>query len=172
MGRNYQQVGNNKINKEDGMRKFLVMLGLMVGFVSISQARMITEDTKWRTILSSASVVSTAIVASSAIYVGDGENFSLMVEEVSGTADVKVEYQVVNSNTNSFLLVVDTTTNSFQTMWITPATNYEIFANVTDDTVDVFEPIPTKYIRIVVTGNAGNGADAIISVYMSIYSER
>lgn len=156
------------------MRKFLIALGLLVGFVGISQAALRIEDTKWVTVLSSETVNATAVVVSSAVAVGEYEDFSIMVEVVSGSsADVKVEYQVINSNNNYMLLVASAPANGdLQTLWVTPATNGEVVASVTDDYVDVLEPIPTKWLRIQVTGNGGNGADTVISVYICGYAER
>jgi hypothetical protein len=90
-----------------------------------------------------------------------------MVEVHSGSApEVDLTYEVVNDNADYSGAI------STSSIYVQPVNNGAIASAVTADYAIEFQPIPTKFLRIKVTGTASNGADTVVSVYLCGYAER
>lgn len=128
---------------------------------------------EWMKIIDNVGVNATAIIYSDPIEIGNGKAFGLKVLPDSGTVDVKVEYQIIESNQHDVNFVGKVAGKENLLTWTTPTTGATIFSNVTTASgtkADGFSPMATHWFRIKVTGNAANGADAKVSVKFSQYS--
>lgn len=130
------------------------------------------SDTKWIVVVDSAIVHSVNHATSTVMGIGDYENFGYkLVVHTDDSTDVKLEYQIIESNQGDSAYVDSGLYHGYPIAWITPV-NGVLDASVTASQADGFSPMVTKWIRFLVTGSSGNGTDTQISLYMSVYGER
>jgi hypothetical protein len=118
-------------------------------------------------IIDAETVNTTATVSSSAIKVGYASDFGVFVKLAGSSPDVTIRYQVIDSNVNDVNAVASG--EDSESAWITPTTGSDILVNISASAADGFSPMVTKWMRIQVVGNAGNGADTVASIHLSSY---
>uniref|UniRef100_A0A6H1ZNV5 Uncharacterized protein n=1 Tax=viral metagenome TaxID=1070528 RepID=A0A6H1ZNV5_9ZZZZ len=115
----------------------------------------------------SIAVASTAVVYTKAMKLAFGDYFALSYKAVSaaGSPDVKIELE------QSYEL--PTTEGSSDAEWVEPENMADIETNLTVETQKhkSLSPIPLPYGRFKITGNAGNAADTILTMFLSIQEE-
>ena len=80
---------------------------------------------------------------SSAVYIGESSHFSVHIIENSGTLDAKVEYLLCSTESGTYL---------------TPSGAADIVTNSTVTDIVGFSPELAPFMKIKVTGNAGNSS--------------
>lgn len=133
---------------------------------------------QWRKILSAETVNATDAVESEAIFVGNGKYFGIMVQVVSSTTpvDLNLTYQVIASTQCDKNLVGSANAGDTERglSWVTPDTaSGAVISGIVAVgwRADTFTPMPTPWIRLVITGGATNAADTVVNVFYCQYSE-
>ena len=103
-----------------------------------------------------------ATVSSSPIQVGYAENFSYIAIISGTTPDLKLEVQITDSQQGDATNIGSI--HDGQAQWYTPSTGGILVANLTASRANGFTPAVSKWIRMRVTGNGGNGADTKITL--------
>ena len=128
------------------------------------------SNTAWIKAIDNVKCASQGSIYSDPIPVENLEQFGLKCLIESGTGDVSVSYEVIESNKT---LSVDVTAEvtAGKLSWIAPVDRPDLLANATNAApkANGFSPMVTKWLRFKVTGNAGNGADCYVSLKMSLF---
>jgi hypothetical protein len=127
------------------------------------------SNTAWMKVIDNKACVSQGSIYSDPIDLERVKQHGLKCVIESGTGDVDVTYEIIESNKAQPGLVTQQVTEG-KLAWTAPV-NPTILQAVTDAKADDFVPMVTRWLRIKVTGNAGNGADCYVSIKLSIYSE-
>lgn len=109
-----------------------------------------------RRLFSSTAIASTAVVSSAAIPVSSGGYFGVWYQatSVTSTPDLKLEYEMSYNDTSA--------------NFVEPASASDIETNLVAETAKVksISPPPMAYLRVKATGNAGNQADTVLTMYL------
>jgi hypothetical protein len=156
------------------MKKGFILSLVMLFAASVSAARFGNpRATQWRLMIDSATISGTASSSSTAVNIGDYENFGYKIVIRGGVAaDVKLEYEVIESTAVLKGKVEEDGYNERTPEWTTPTSNGELVSSITSGSqADSFAPMVTKWLHLKVTGNASN-TTACVDVYLSTYGER
>ena len=111
---------------------------------------------------------------SSAIDTLNAREYSLAVKVNAGaTPDVKADFQITSSTEGDAANIMGAKdVADYRVDWTTPETGTPVISSVKSGSkVDGFTLPATRWFRIKATGNAGNGADTYVSVFLAITYE-
>ena len=120
--------------------------------------QMITKDIA----LEAEAIAVAGIAYSNPIQVGYAESFSYIAIVSGTTPDLKLEYQITDSQEGDADNIG--TTHDGGAGWYTPVTGGVLVTNLTSSRANGFTPAVSKWIRMKVTGNGGTGVDAKITL--------
>ncbi len=134
------------------MKKFFIFLVLII-FLCLETNAFAARGTV-RELFNSEEVFSTGTATSVAVPIKSGGYFGVWYKATSAASapDIKIEYEMSYD---------DTAAN-----FVEPANATDIETNLTTETAKIksLKPPPMMFLRIKVTGNAGNAADTVLSL--------
>jgi len=169
--------------------KGILIALLMFGFMGVSQAYQ--KNAYYQLVIDSRAVAGTASIYSDAILVSSWSNlgFIFTVHKDTVTTDVKLEIQVIDSNTSDFSVIGSTndasidmnydvtySTNNYDMQWTDLASNGTLVSSLTSGKIADGITLPvTRWVRFKVTGNATNeptSGPVRVSLTISRYGDR
>lgn len=142
------------------MKKLSLFLALMLSLANVSSADVtqMSFGKSWSVyrVFNSEAVASTGTATSGIISTASDGYFGVyyIATSASGTPDVKIEYQMSwNDSSNNF---------------VEPASATDIETSLTSETAQIksIQPPPMPFMRIKLTGGAGNPADTVVTLYI------
>jgi|GEM_PF-3576338 len=103
-------------------------------------------------------------IYSNSIEIGSNQVFGLAIKATSSSSapDLKVELE------QSF--TKPTTEGSSDNNWVVPDGVSDIYTNLTSENLKIkaISPVPMRFMRIKITGNAGNASDTKVTAYLFV----
>lgn len=110
-------------------------------------------------------VASQAVVYTKATLTAWSEYFGLAYKAVSSNGTPDVTIQIEES------WVLPSTEGSSDSNWVIPVSMSDVHTNLTAETYQIktISLVPMPYLRFKITGNAGNNADTIVTIYLTTW---
>ena len=128
--------------------------------------------TAWITVIKETACANQGSIYSDPIDCEKLSEFSIKALITAGTGDVTVSYEICDSpQAQPAKVTADIAQRKYE--WTTPNTAPDLLTNVITAVpqADGFAPMVSRWMRIKVTGNAGNGADSVVTAKLGIFSE-